>query len=338
MVRSSDVVRSRDNVIARALLPVDPRLAVDIGGGLVLQNPVMPASGCFGFEMQGLIDFNDLGALVPKTIFYRARSGNPAPRLAETPSGMLNSIGIPSRGVEHFLSSILPTYAQYERAPTIVSIGGLNVSEYFELAERLNGLPGVGGLEINISCPNLEAGGLEIGADPKTVESAVRGVVDRFSGPVIVKLTPNVTSITEIARAAEAGGATALSAINTFSGMVVNVESRRTVTGTMTGGVSGPAIRPMALRMVWQVSQAVALPIIGMGGITSVVDALSFMLAGASAVAVGTANFTHPTTMIEIIDGLGRFLDEHGMARISDLVGQLEPGAMVVSELRRSGS
>ncbi|MDA1096384.1 MAG: nitronate monooxygenase, partial [Chloroflexi bacterium] len=224
------------------------------------------------------------------------------------------------------------------RAPTIVSIGGLKVSEYFELSERLNGVLGVAGLEINISCPNLEAGGLEIGADPKTVESVVRGVVDRFEGPVIVKLTPNVTSITEIARAAEAGGATALSAINTFSGMVVDVESRRTVTGTMTGGVSGPAIRPMAVRMVWQVSNAVAIPIIGMGGITSALDALSFILAGASGVAVGTANFTHPTTMIEIIVGLGRFLDEHRVEQITDLIGQLEPGAMVVSELRKSDS
>ena len=314
----------------------DSRLAVDIGG-LALQNPVMPGSGCFGPEMGAIFDLGRLGALVPKTIFYHPRSGNPAPRTAETPAGMLNSIGIPSRGVEHFLASILPGYLKYG-VPTIVSIGGLGVSDYWDLAERLNGVPGVAGIEVNISCPNLEAGGLEIGADPPTVELVIRGVTDRFHGPVIAKLTPNVTSIAEIARASEAGGATAVSAINTLSGMVIDVDSRRAATGTMTGGVSGPAIRPIAVRMVWQVSQAVGIPVIGMGGITSARDALEFFLAGATAVAVGTANFTRPTTMLEVIDGLHEYIDEHGLGSILDLRGQLETGAVVAIEPKRASS
>ena len=311
----------------------DP-LAIDIGGSLRLQNPVMPASGCFGPELAGIIDLNLLGALVPKTIFFNPRAGNPAPRIAETPAGMLNSIGIPSRGVEHFLTSILPVYAGYE-PPIIVSVGGLAVHEYFELAARLNGVPGVAALEINISCPNLEAGGLEIGADPRNVEEVVRGVTDRFDGPVIAKLTPNVTSITEIARASEAGGATAVSAINTFSGMVVDVEARKPISGTNTGGISGPAIRPMAVRMVWGVANAVRVPVIGMGGITNANDALQFILAGATAVAVGTANFTHPTTMIEVIDGLRTYLDEHSIKSVSELTGAMEAGELVVTEPKK---
>ncbi len=306
-------------------------LAVDLGGGLQLKNPVLPASGCFGPELAGIIDLNLLGALVPKTIFFNPRAGNPAPRIAESPAGMLNSIGIPSRGVEHFLSFIFPAYVGYE-SPTIVSIGGLAIHEYFELAARLDGVPAAAALEINISCPNLEAGGLEIGADPRNVEQVVRGVTDRFNGPVIAKLTPNVTSIAEIARAAENGGATAVSAINTFSGMVVDVEARKPISGTNTGGISGPAIRPMAVRMVWQVAHAVGIPVIGMGGITNANDALQFILAGATAVAVGTANFTRPTTMIEVIDGLQTYVDEQSIPSITDLTGAMEAGELVVTE------
>ena len=309
-------------------------LAVDIGGGLGLQNPVMPASGCFGPELARIIDLNLLGALVPKTIFFNPRAGNPAPRIAESPAGMLNSIGIPSKGVEHFLDSIFPAYKGYD-PPTIVSIGGLAIHEYFELAARLNGVPGVAALEINISCPNLEAGGLEIGADPRNVEDVVRGVTDRFHGPVIAKLTPNVTSIAEIARASEAGGATAVSAINTFSGMVVDVEARRPISGTNTGGISGPAVRPMAVRMVWQVANAVRIPVIGMGGITNADDALQFILAGATAIAVGTANFTHPATMVEVVDGLRSYLDERSIGSIAELTGAMEAGEIVVTEPKK---
>ncbi len=309
----------------------DSRLTVDLGAGLVIKSPVMPASGCFGPEMGTLFDLDQLGALVPKTIFYGERAGNPAPRTAETPAGMLNSIGIPSRGVEHFLTEILPQYTQYN-SPVIVSIGGLAVREYDQLAERLNGEPGVAGLEVNISCPNLEAGGMEIGADPANVERVLRGVSDRFRGPVIAKLTPNITSISQIARAAEAGGATAISAINTLSGMVIDVDNRRTVTGTMTGGVSGPAIRSIAVRMVWQICAAVSVPVIGIGGIASPRDALEFILAGATAVAVGTANFTRPTTMLDVIDGLRHYVDSNHLSNISEVRGALEQGMRVAIE------
>ncbi|HEY7068379.1 MAG TPA: dihydroorotate dehydrogenase [Chloroflexota bacterium] len=311
-----------------------PRLAVDLGAGLRLANPVMPASGCFGVEMGSLVDLNALGALVPKTIFYTSRAGNPSPRLAETPAGMLNSVGIPSRGIDDFLRRILPTYRRY-RPPTIVSIGGLSIREYWDLAARLNGVTGVAGLELNVSCPNLEAGGLEIGASPENVAEVVRGVVQRFEGPVIAKLTPNVTRINDIALAAEEGGATAISAINTFVAMAIDVRARRPLTGTPTAGISGPAIKPMALRMVWETARMVRVPVIGMGGISNAQDALEFILAGASAVAIGTANFTRPTAMHDTIAGLRRFLDEEGVADVRELVGALryEPfGAATAAE------
>lgn len=300
----------------------DPRLAVDLGAGLRLQNPVMPASGCFGVEMASLVDLNALGALVPKTIFYGARAGNPSPRLAETPGGMLNSVGIPSRGIDDFLHRILPTYRRY-RPPTIVSIGGLSIREYWDLAARLNGVPGVAGLELNVSCPNLEAGGLEIGASAENVAAVVHGVVRRFDGPVIAKLTPNVTRINDVALAAQEGGATAISAINTFVAMAIDVRARRPLTGTPTAGISGPAIKPMALRMVWETARAVRVPVIGMGGISNAQDALEFILAGASAVAIGTANFTRPTAMHDTIAGLSRFLDDEGVGDVRELIGAL---------------
>jgi dihydroorotate dehydrogenase (NAD+) catalytic subunit len=300
----------------------DPRLAVELGAGLRLRNPVMPASGCFGVEMASLVDLNTLGALVPKTIFYGTRAGNPSPRLAETPAGMLNSVGIPSRGIDDFLRRILPAYRRY-RPPIIVSIGGLSIREYWDLAARLNGVRGVAGLELNVSCPNLEAGGLEIGASPENVAEVVRGVVQRFAGPVIAKLTPNVTRIADVALAAEEGGATAISAINTFVAMAIDVRTRRPVTGTPTAGISGPAIKPMALRLVWETTRAVRLPVIGMGGIANAQDALEFILAGASAVAIGTANFTRPTAMHDTIAGLSRFLDDEGVGDVRELIGAL---------------
>jgi dihydroorotate dehydrogenase (NAD+) catalytic subunit len=300
----------------------DPRLAVDLGAGLRLRNPVMPASGCFGVEMASLVDLNALGALVPKTISYGTRAGNPSPRLAETPAGMLNSVGIPSRGIDDFLRRILPAYRRY-RPPIIVSIGGLSIHEYWDLAARLNGVRGVAGLELNVSCPNLEAGGLEIGASPENVADVVRGVVQRFAGPVIAKLTPNVTRIADVALAAEEGGATAISAINTFVAMGIDVRTRRPVTGTPTAGISGPAIKPMALRLVWETARAVRLPVIGMGGISNAQDALEFILAGASAVAIGTANFTRPTAMHDTIAGLSRFLDDEGVGDVRELIGAL---------------
>ena len=300
----------------------EPRLAIDLGGGLRLRNPVLPASGCFGVEMGALVDLNALGALVPKTIFYYPRAGNPSPRLAETPAGMLNSVGIPSRGIDDFLNRILPTYRRFT-APTIVSIGGLSVREYWDLAARLDGVPGVAGLELNVSCPNLEAGGLEIGANPEHVAEVVHGVVRRFAGPVIAKLTPNVTRIADVAIAAEEAGATAISAINTFVAMAIDVRTRRPVTGTPTAGISGPAIKPMALRLVWETARAVRVPVIGMGGIGNAQDALEFILAGASAVAIGTANFTRPTAMHDTLAGLSHFLDAEHVGDFRELIGAL---------------
>lgn len=298
-----------------------PSLKVRIGP-LELANPVMPASGCFGPELGALIDLNRLGALVTKTVFYGRRSGNPAHRLAETPGGMLNSVGIPSRGVEAFLAEILPQYTRY-RPPTIVSIGGLTVEEYFDLAERLAGVPGIAALELNISCPNLEAGGIEMGANPRQVERVVRGVVERSSVPVISKLTPNVTSIVDIALASEQGGATAITAVNTFVGMAVDLEARRPVLGNAVGGLSGPAVKPLALRMVWTVARTVSIPVIGVGGIATARDALEFLVAGARAVQVGTATFTRPDSMLRILDGMEAYLREHGIPDVNDLIGTL---------------
>lgn len=301
-----------------------PRLAVRIGG-LELANPVMPASGCFGPELGELVDVDRIGATVTKTIFLEPRSGNPADRLTEVGGVMLNSVGIPSPGVEAFVSEILPRYLVLG-PPTIVSIGGLSIDDYHRLAERLAQVDGIAALEINISCPNLEAGGLEIGADPRAVEQVVRGVVERSRVPVIAKLTPNVTSIVEIARASEAGGADAVSAINTLVGMAVDLASRRTGIGNVTGGVSGPAIKPIALRMVWTVSRAVAIPVIGIGGIASAEDALEFIVAGATAVQFGSVNFTHPDAMLRALEGIDEWLRGEGISDVNQLIGTLRTG------------
>lgn len=294
-------------------------------GPLELANPVMPASGCFGPELGLIVDLERLGALVTKTVFAEPRSGNPAHRLDETYGGMLNSVGIPSDGAEAFVRDLLPRYLAWT-PPTIVSIGGLTVEEYFDAATRFSDVAGIAAFEINISCPNLEAGGLEIGAIPEIVERVVAGVVERSPVPVIAKLTPNVTSVAAIARAAETGGAVALSAVNALQGMAVDARTRRARIGATTAGLTGPAIKPVALRCVWQASRAVSIPVIGIGGIAGVDDAMEFMLAGASAVQVGSATFTRPDTMVRIVDGLGERLRESGLARASDLVGAVELG------------
>lgn len=299
---------------------VDMRVAL---GSLELANPVMPASGCFGPELAPLIDLRRLGALVTKTVFTDARSGNPAHRLAETSHGMLNSVGIPSRGIDFFLDRTLPTYRS-AGVPVIVSLGGLTVSEYWDLAAALSDAEGISAFELNVSCPNLEAGGLEIGANPVHVERVVRGVVDRARVPVISKLTPNITSIADIARASEAGGAAALTVANTFVGMALDVRKRRPILGNVVGGLSGPAVKPAILRLVWSVTRATRLPVIGCGGICTASDVLEFLVVGASAVQVGTATFTRPDAMIQILDDLERLLQEHGARALSDLRGTLE--------------
>lgn len=302
-----------------------PDLRVAIGT-LELANPVMPASGCFGPELGSIVDLDRLGALVTKTVFAQPRSGNPAHRLDETYGGMLNSVGIPSDGAAAFVRDLLPRYLAW-RPPTIVSIGGLTVEEYFEAASRLSDAPGIAAFEVNISCPNLEAGGLEIGAIPEVVERVVAGVVERSSVPVIAKLTPNVTSLAAIARAAEAGGATAVSAINALQGMAIDSRTRRARIGATTAGLTGPAIKPVALRCVWQASRAVSIPVIGIGGIATADDVIEFLLAGATAIQVGSATFTRPDTMVRIVDDLGVRLSEMGIGRVTDLVGALEVGA-----------
>jgi len=301
-----------------------PSLAVRVGT-LALANPVMPASGCFGPELGAIVDLDRLGALVTKTVFADPRSGNPAHRLDETYGGMLNSVGIPSDGAEAFVAELLPRYRAWS-PPLIVSLGGLGEVDYWLAAERLAHVEGIAAFEVNVSCPNLEAGGHELGAVPAAVERVVRGVVERVGVPVIAKLTPNVTSIAAIAQAAEAGGAAAVTAINALQGMAIDVRTRRSRTGTVTAGLTGPAIKPVALRCVWQVAQAVSIPVIGVGGIATVDDAIEFFLAGATAIQVGSATFTRPDTLVRIVDRLPDRLAEMGVAAVAELVGALEVG------------
>jgi dihydroorotate dehydrogenase (NAD+) catalytic subunit len=297
------------------------RLKVRLGR-LALTNPVMPASGCFGPELAPLIPLHRLGAVVTKTVFSAVRSGNPAHRLAETPTGMLNAVGIPSPGLDGFRSRVLPEY-RATGAPVIVSIGGLAVGDYFDVAESL-AQEHLAALEINVSCPNLEHGGLEIGSDPRAVEEVTRGVRERAPGvPVITKLTPNVSSVPELARAAEAGGADAVTVANTFVGLSIDLSSRAPALGNTTGGLSGPAVKPLVLRLVHHVSRAVGIPVVGCGGVRTADDVAEYLIAGASAVQVGTATFTRPSTMIEILDGLPAVLDRLHADRSTDLVSTL---------------
>jgi dihydroorotate dehydrogenase (NAD+) catalytic subunit len=295
--------------------------AVEIAG-LKLKNPVMTASGTVGFgeEYAPYLDLSKLGALVIKTVTLRPRAGNPPPRIAETPAGVLNAVGLQNPGVEVLVRDVLPRLARFE-VPVIVSIAGETVDEYARLAARLDGVPGIAALEVNISCPNVKAGGIAFGTHPDMAAEVVAAVKRHTGFPVIVKLSPNVTDIRTIALAAAGAGAGALSLINTLSGMVIDVERRRPLLGNVSGGLSGPAIRPVAVRAVWQVYQAVNLPLIGMGGIMTARDALEFIMAGARAVAVGTANLVNPGAAGEVAAGLARYLEEQGIADINELVG-----------------
>ncbi|WP_245600897.1 dihydroorotate dehydrogenase [Streptomyces sulphureus] len=296
-------------------------LAVRVGG-LELANPVMPASGCFGPELGGLLPVRDLGAVVTKTLFDERRSGNPSHRLTETSHGMLNSVGIPSPGTSKFLAEVLPQYRAFG-IPVVVSTGGLTVEEYWQVTSDLEGAH-VDALEINVSCPNLEHGGLAIGTDPAVVEKVVRGVAARTTVPLWVKLTPNVTSIGAIARAAEDAGATAVTVCNSFPAMAVDVRRRRAVLGNGTGGLSGPAIKPLALRLVHEASSAVTIPVIGCGGIASARDVAEFLLAGASAVQIGTASFTRPFAMAQIVRDLAALADDLDVSHINKLTSGLQ--------------
>jgi dihydroorotate dehydrogenase (NAD+) catalytic subunit len=290
-------------------------------GELRLDNPIMPASGCFGPELAPVCDVARLGATVTKTIFRDRRPGNAAHRVTDAPLGMLNSVGIPSPGIEAFLDEVLPRYVALG-PPVIVSIGGLSPPDYWEVTARLGSAP-LAAIEVNVSCPNLEKGGLEIGSDPDQVAETIGGVVERSSRPVFAKLTPNVTSIADIARAASAAGAAGLTVANTVVGMSVDLKRRRPVLGNRIGGLSGPAVKPIALRLVWEAARAVSIPVIGCGGISNVTDVLEFLLVGASAVQVGTATFGRPDVMGSIVSQLPVALMDLGAASVAELVGSL---------------
>jgi len=301
---------------------VKPDLSVELAG-IRMQNPVMTASGTFGYgkEFVPYLDLNRLGALVVKTITLEPRAGNPPPRIVETPAGMLNAIGLQNAGLEAFLQEHLPYLRQFS-PPLIVNIAGGSIEEFTQLASRLSQAEGIAGLELNISCPNL-VDGLIFGTDARLLSSLVRQVRTATPLPLLVKLTPNVTDIILMARSAVEAGADGLSLINTLLGMAIDIETRRPKLANVTGGLSGPAIKPVALRMIYQVAQALTVPIVGMGGIMSAQDALEFLIAGAQAVAIGTANFIEPASCIQVIEGLESYLIEHQMPRLRDLIGTL---------------
>lgn len=298
-------------------------LAVNLGG-LTMKNPVTTASGTFaaGMEYSDFVDVSALGAVTTKGVSLNGWEGNASPRIAEVPSGMLNSIGLQNPGVAHLKSEELP-WLREQGATTIVNVSGHSFDEYVQVIEALEDAP-VDAYEVNISCPNVDAGGMTLGTHVPSVEKVVSLCREATSRPLIVKLTPNVTDISEIARAAEASGADAISLINTLLGMAIDVKRRRPVLARVVGGFSGPAVKPVALRMVWQCSKAVSVPILGMGGVTTGIDAVEFMLAGATAVAVGTANFMNPQATIDVIDGIIDYCEEQGVNDVNDLIGALE--------------
>lgn len=292
--------------------------------GIRMKNPVMAASGTFGFgvEYREFLDLNQVGAIVVKGTTLKPRAGNGGRRIAETPAGMLNAIGLENPGVEALVDDMLPTLREYD-VPVLVNISGNTVEEYGELAKRLD-KTGIAGIEINISCPNVKEGGIAFGTNGDSAAAVVKTVKANTALPVITKLSPNVTDIVAMALAVEAAGSDAISLINTLLGMAVDIHSWRPVLGNVVGGLSGPAVKPVALRMVWQVCQAVKIPVIGMGGIMTAEDAIEFMLAGASAVMVGTANFVDPQTIEKVVTGLEQYVAEHDLSCIQDVVGKLK--------------
>ena len=294
-------------------------------GKLELANPVMTASGTFGYgtEFADFVDLDKLGGVIVKGTTLHHREGNPYPRMAETPSGMLNAVGLQNKGVDYFCEKIYPTIKDY-KTNMIVNVSGSAIEDYVATAERINALENIPAIELNISCPNVKQGGMAFGVTAKGAEEVVSAVRKAYDKTLIVKLSPNVTDITEIARAAEAAGADSVSLINTLLGMAIDAERRRPVLSTVTGGMSGPAVKPIALRMVWQVAKAVGIPVVGLGGITNATDAIEFLLAGASAIEVGTANFMDPAVTGKIVDGINEYLDRHGFASVKDIIGALE--------------
>ncbi len=306
------------------MTPQKPNMCVDIGG-IDIKNPVMTASGTFGYgsEFEKLIDLNRLGAIVVKGLSLEPSRGNPPPRIVETPCGMLNAIGLENVGLKTFVKEKLPFLRRLD-TPIFVNVYGKSTEEYAELVDRLEDVGGISGIEVNISCPNVKSGGMAFGAYSESAAEVVGAIRKQTVRPLMVKLSPNVTDITEIAKSVEGEGADSISLINTITGMAIDIETRRPKIANITGGLSGPAIKPVALRMVWQVAQTVNVPVIGIGGIMTAEDALEFLIAGAVAVQVGTANFINPHATVDIIDGIEVFLMERNIPDIADIIATLE--------------
>ncbi len=296
-------------------------LEVNIGA-LKLKNPVLTASGTFGYgeEFADFIDLNRLGGFIVKGTTLNHREGNPYPRMAETPSGMLNAVGLQNKGVDYFINQIYPRIEHLD-TEIMVNVSGASVADYTEVCHRLTQCPKIHAVEVNISCPNVKQGGMAFGTTCEGAAEVTRAVRKAWPGTLIVKLSPNVTSIADIARAVEAEGADAVSLINTLLGMAIDVERRRPYLSTITGGLSGPAVRPVAVRMVWQVAKAVGIPVVGLGGIMNARDALEFIMAGATAIEVGTANFIDPAVTVKIVDGINEYLDRHNLPDLASIRG-----------------
>ncbi len=305
---------------------MDEKLQVDIGRDLLLKNPVMTASGTFGYgsEYNEFVDLNYLGGIIVKGLSLKPSKGNPPPRIVETPSGMLNAIGLENVGIDAFITKKLPFLKKFP-TPVITNIYGRDMDEYAALASRVEETEGIAGVEVNISCPNVKLGGIAFGADPASAYRVVQAVRNQTTKHVMVKLSPNVTDIVEIASRVEDAGADSLSLINTLTGMAVDIDTCLPKLANITGGLSGPAIKPIALRMVWQVAQKVHIPVIGVGGIMTAQDALEFLVVGATAVQVGTANFVNPRATMEIVQGIERFVERKKLNTIMELVGSLNP-------------
>lgn len=299
-------------------------LRVNIGA-LALKNPVLTASGTFGYgeEFADFIDLTRLGGFIVKGTTLHPREGNPYPRMAETPMGMLNAVGLQNKGVHYFVEHIYPRLKDIN-THVIVNVSGSSIEDYSETAAIVNELDNIPAIELNISCPNVKKGGMTFGVQPNAAAEVVSAVRKVYHKTLIVKLTPNVTDITEIAKAVEGAGADSVSLINTMLGMAIDAERRKPLLSTVTGGLSGPCVKPVALRMVWQVAKAVKVPVVGLGGIMSATDAIEFMLAGATAVEIGTANFIDPSITVKVVDGINDYLDRHGFKSVRDIIGALE--------------
>ena len=299
-------------------------LSVNIGN-LQLKNPVMTASGTFGYgtEYADFIDLSKIGGVIVKGTTLNHREGNPYPRMAETPSGMLNCVGLQNKGVDYFIEHIYPEIKDYQ-TNMIVNVSGASIEDYIETAAKISELEKIPAIELNISCPNVKQGGMAFGTTCTGVESVVSAVRKAYSKTLIVKLSPNVTNIAEIAQAAEASGADSVSLINTLMGMAIDAEKMKPLLSTVTGGLSGPCVKPVALRMVWQVAKAVKIPVVGLGGIMNATDAIEFFLAGATAIEIGTANFIDPSVTVKVAEGINDYLERHGFKSVKEIIGALK--------------